>query len=163
MPVKKIALSLLILSALIKSAVYADEPALKSFTSGSYQQILSENANRPFMLVIWSLTCTSCIKDMELLSAIHKNRPEFKMIMLATDEIAESAQIQAILEKYQLSGIENWVYADENTQKLQYEIDPKWYGEQPRTYFFNQDHQREGVSGALSKEDFEKRIAKILS
>lgn len=163
MPFKKIVLSLLIISALFKSAVYADEPALKSFTSGSYKQILAENADRPFMLVIWSLTCTSCIKDMELLSSIHKNRPDFKMIMLATDEIAETAQIQAILEKYQLSGIENWVYADENTQKLQYEIDPKWYGEQPRTYFFKRDHQREGVSGALSKEDFEKRIAKILS
>jgi thiol-disulfide isomerase/thioredoxin len=163
MPVKKIFLSLIILSALFKSAVYAEQSTLKPFTSGSYQQILADNTNQPFMLVVWSLTCTSCLKDMELLSAIHKNRPEFKIIMLATDDIAETAQIQSILEKYQLSGIENWVYADENTQKLQYEIDPKWYGEQPRTYFFNRDHQREGVSGALSKEEFDKRLAKILS
>ncbi|MGZ5076089.1 MAG: hypothetical protein ACXV9R_05655, partial [Methylobacter sp.] len=99
-----------------------------AFVSGSYQQILSANANRPFMLVIWSINCSSCLKDMELLSSIHKSRPELKMIMLAADEPSATEQIQQILDKNQLSGIENWAYADDNSQKLQFEIDPKWYG-----------------------------------
>jgi len=106
------------------------------FVSGSYQQILSSNANQPFMLVVWSINCSSCLKDMELLSSIHKNRPELRMIMLAADEPSATEQIQQILEKNQLAEIENWAYADDNTQKLQFEIDPKWYGELPRTYFF---------------------------
>jgi thiol-disulfide isomerase/thioredoxin len=135
---------------------------LSAFTSGSYQQILANNAKQPFMLVIWSINCPSCLKDMELLSAIHKNRPELKMIMLAADEPSATEQIQQILDKNQLSGIENWAYADENTQKLQFEIDPKWYGELPRTYFFNKAHQRTGVSGVLSKEDYDAMFAKIL-
>ncbi len=133
-----------------------------AFTSGSYQQILAANTNRPFMLVVWSINCSSCLKDMELLSNIHKSRPEFKMIMLAADEPSATEQIQQILEKNQLSGIENWAYADENTQKLQFEIDPKWYGELPRTYFFGKAHQRTGVSGVLSKEDYDAMFAKIL-
>jgi len=161
MRIKKILFSLLLLPALFTGIVNAEQPALKPFIGGSYQQILANNANHPFILVVWSLTCSSCIKDMELLSAIHRNRPGFKIIMLATDGVSETAQIQSILEKYQLSEIENWVYADENTQKLQFEIDPKWYGEQPRTYFFSAAHQREGVSGALSKNDFDARLAKI--
>jgi len=136
------------------------EPA--AFASGSYQQILASNANQPFMLVVWSINCSSCLKDMELLSSIHKNRPELKMIMLAADEPSATEQIQQILEKNQLSGIENWAYAEENTQKLQFEIDPKWYGELPRTYFFDKAHQRTGVSGVLSKEDYEAMFAKIL-
>lgn len=138
------------------------QAAPAAFTSGSYQQILASNANQPFMLVVWSINCPSCLKDMELLSSIHKSRPELKMIMLAADELSASEQIQQILEKNQLSEIENWVYAEENTQKLQFEIDPKWYGELPRTYFFDKAHQRTGVSGVLSKEDYDAMFAKIL-
>ena len=138
------------------------QAAPAAFVSGSYQQILASNANRPFMLVVWSINCPSCLKDMELLSSIHKNRPELKMVMLAADDLSAAEQVQQILEKNQLSDIENWVYAEENTQKLQFEIDPKWYGELPRTYFFDKAHQRAGVSGVLSKEDYEAMFAKIL-
>ena len=84
------------------------------------------------------------------------------MVMIAADEPSAAGQIQQILEKNQLDGIENWAYADDNAEKLQYEIDPKWYGELPRTYFFDKAHQRIGVSGVLSKEDYEAMFAKIL-
>lgn len=85
------------------------------------------------------------------------------MIMLATDDLSAMDQIQQILEKNQLSAIENWVFADENTQKLRFEIDPKWYGELPRTYFLDAAHQRTGVSGVLSKEDYETMFTTILN
>jgi thiol-disulfide isomerase/thioredoxin len=150
---------LFLLLASLNVPVQAEPSAFKS---GSYQQILAANANQPFMLVIWSINCPSCLKDMELLSNIHKSRPELKMIMLAADEPSATAQIQQILEKNQLSGIENWAYADDNTEKLQFEIDPKWYGELPRTYFFDKTHQCTGVSGVLSKEDYDAMFAKIL-
>jgi thiol-disulfide isomerase/thioredoxin len=150
---------LLFLLASLNTPAQAEPSA---FTSGSYQQILASNANQPFMLVVWSINCSSCLKDMELLSRIHKSRPELKMIMLAADELTATEQIQPILEKHQLSDIENWVYADENTQKLQFEIDPKWYGELPRTYFFDKTHQRTGVSGVLSKEQYDEMLTKIL-
>jgi hypothetical protein len=132
------------------------------FTSSSYQNILADNANQPLMLVVWSVNCSSCLKDMALLNDIHKSRPSLKIIMLAADELAATEQIQQILEKNQLSDIENWVYADDNTQKLQFGIDPKWYGELPRTYFFDKTHHREGVSGVLTKADYEAMFAKIL-
>jgi hypothetical protein len=151
-------ISLLFLAAL-NTPVQAEPSA---FTSGSYQQIVTSNANRPFMLVIWSTSCLSCLKDMKLLSTIHQSRPELKMIMLAADELSVIEQAQQILEKNQLAGIESWIYAEENTQKLQFEIDPKWYGELPRTYFFDKAHQRTGVSGVLSKDDYDAMFAKIL-
>ncbi|MDD1615079.1 MAG: hypothetical protein CG439_154, partial [Methylococcaceae bacterium NSP1-2] len=136
----------------------AQAESLKPFTSGSYQQILTSNAGKPFMLAIWSITCPSCIKDMAVLKAVHKAKPELKIIMLSTDDIAETAEAEKILASNQLTDIEHWIYAEENTQKLQFEIDSKWYGELPRTYFFDKAHQREGVSGVLSKEDYEARM-----
>lgn len=84
------------------------------------------------------------------------------MIMLATDDVSATSQIQQLLEKNQLSGIDNWVFAEENAQKLRFEIDPKWYGEMPRTYFLDAAHQRTGISGVLSKEEYESLLTKIL-
>ncbi len=160
MPLKKLFSGLLFLLLAALNAPAQAEPS--AFTSGSYQQLLASNANQPFMLVIWSVNCSSCLKDMALLNDIHKSRPELKIIMLAADELSATEQVQQLLEKNQLSGIESWVYAEENTQKLQFEIDPKWYGELPRTYFFDKAHQRTGASGVLSKDDYEAMFAKIL-
>ena len=163
MSLKKQFLSVLvILLAMRGSPVQAGQPELKPFVAGSYRQILADQANRPFMLVVWSISCSSCLKDMPLLSRLHKKRPALKMIMLAADDMSETDQILPILEKNRLTGIENWVYADENTQKLQFEIDPTWYGELPRTYFFDQAHQRVAISGVLSESDYDAQITKIL-
>jgi len=141
--------------------VFAAPATIKAFVPGSYQQILTEKANQGFMLVIWSLDCSTCIKDMELLSSIHKSRPALQIVMLSTDEPASTPEIQKLLEKYQLAELENWVFADDNSQKLRYEIDPGWYSELPRTYFFAKSHQREAVSGALKAEDYNARFSKL--
>lgn len=149
---------------LLMNAVFAiatPTTAIKPFTTGSYQQILMNNANQGFMLIIWSLDCSTCIKDMELLSTIHKTHPKLKIVMLSTDEPSTFAEIQKLLDKYRLADIENWVFADDNSQKLRYEIDPGWYSELPRTYFFSATHQREGVSGALKAEDYQERLSKM--
>jgi hypothetical protein len=162
MALKKLFLNLLcvLLAAFNFSA--NGQTALKPFISGSYQQLLATNANNPFMLVVWSVDCSSCLKEMALLSDIQKNNPNIKMIMLATDELSANEQIEQILKQHQLDGIENWVFADENSQKLRFEIDPKWYGELPRTYFFDSAHQRTGISGVMSKEAYEAMFAKII-
>jgi len=102
------------------------------------------------------------MKDLALLRDIHKQKPALKIILLAADELSASAQIHGILAKLQLTDLENWVFADGNDQKLRFEIDPKWYGEIPRTYFFNAAQQRTGISGVLSKGRYEEMIGKIL-
>ena len=153
---------LLLMLVVLANTARAESPVLKPFVSGSYQQLLTSNVGKPFMLAVWSITCPSCIKDMAVLSAVHKAHPEIKIVMLSTDDIAESAEAQKILAANQLAELENWIYAEENTQKLQFELDPKWYGELPRTYFFDKAQQRDGVSGVLSKEDYEARLNKIL-
>jgi hypothetical protein len=145
----------------VTSLTYAETAALKPFVAGSYQQLLGSKANKPFMLVIWSITCSSCLKDMALLNKMHKENPAVDMVMLSTDDASETAQIQKILTKNELDGLENWLFADENPQKLRYEIDPVWYGEMPRTYFLDKNHEREGISGVLTQEDYETRFKKM--
>jgi thiol-disulfide isomerase/thioredoxin len=152
----------ILLFALLNNFAEANQSDLKPFDAGSYQKILTNNANKPFLFIIWSITCSSCLKEMPLIGAIHQKNPQLKIIMLAADDISEVDQIQAILKKNSLSDVESWSYASENTQKLQFEIDPKWYGELPRTYFFDKKHQRDGMSGVLSELDYNAKLAQIL-
>jgi len=57
---------LVILLIGLNRPLQAEQLNLKPFTAGSYQQILENNVNQPFMLVVWSITCSSCLKDMHL-------------------------------------------------------------------------------------------------
>ncbi|MCQ8102779.1 hypothetical protein NP590_01575 [Methylomonas sp. SURF-2] len=151
----------LLLAALSIYDVQAQDSFTKTFNPGSYQQILRENAAQPFILAIWSVDCPSCIKDMSVLSEIRLKHPEIKIIMLSTDEPSATPEVKNILARHALNDLENWVFGDDDAQKLRYEIDPAWYGELPRTYFYSSTHTRIGKSGALKIEEFEAQIAKL--
>ena len=98
---------------------------------------------------------------MPLLHDLAKSRPEINIVMLSADDASATGLVQTVLARNELTNLEHWIFAEENAQKLRYEIDPKWYGELPRTYFINKNHERHGISGALSKEDYN-NIFKVL-
>ncbi len=130
----------------------AQSNEIKPFVPGSYQQLLNDYAGKAFVLVLWSVDCPSCLKDMQLLGSFHGEHPEINMLLLSTDEATALPQMQKLLQDHQLAELPNWVFADEDAQKLRYEIDQNWFGELPRTYFFNQSQARVGKSGALTKQ-----------
>ena len=37
-------------------------------------------------------------------------------------------------------------------ERIRYGVDPEWYGELPRTYFYNNEGNREAHSGILTKK-----------
>ena len=154
--------SLLFCCFFSKQGVAVESGSPNLFKSGSYQQILDSNKEQPLVLVIWSINCPSCLKDMEILKAIHLGMPRFKFVMLATDERSDAAEVNKIIEQQGLSDLESWIFAEDNVQKLRFEIDSAWYGEIPRTYFFNSAHEREGISGALTHKQFITMISEIL-
>ena len=154
-------LSIAILS--FSSPAHAEPANLKHFTSGSYQQLLKEYADKPFVLMIWSISCASCLKKMPVMSELQKTMPGVNLIMLATDDASATDQVKSILTGNELNHADNWIFADANAQKLRYEIDPKWYGEVPRTYFLNKEHQRIGVSGSVSREKLESMFKEIFN
>ncbi|WP_445372771.1 TlpA family protein disulfide reductase [Methylomonas sp. HW2-6] len=139
----------------------ADQTPIKPFIPGSYQQILAANAGKPLMLAIWSVDCPSCLRDMAAINQLHDKHPALKIVMLAADEGDALPEIQRIVDTHKLGSMENWAFSGDNSEKLRYEIDPAWYGELPRTYFFDAGHQRYGKSGAMTLEEFEAQLAKM--
>lgn len=132
-------------------ATQAQASDIKPFVTGSYQQLLNDYVGKAFVLIIWSVDCPSCLKDMEMLRSVHQEYPELNLVLLSTDEADSLPQQRKLLQSYQLTDLPSWSFADEDAQKLRYEIDPAWFGELPRSYFFKPNHERSGKSGALTK------------
>ncbi len=141
----------------------AEQQKLKQFVSGSYQKLVAENTKKPLMLTIWSTTCSTCLQKMSLLRELQKSRTDINFVMLSTDDVSVASQVKSVLLTNQLTSVENWIFADKNEQKLRYEIDPTWYGELPRTYFYNKNNERVGISGAISQQAYETIFKKMFN
>ena len=151
---------LLVFFMLAKHGIAAEKDKQNQFQSGSYQQILANNKEQPFILSVWSVTCSSCLKEMELVRKIHNKKPELKFVMLSVDDFSDVDEVRNILYKQGVADLESWVFAEQNSQRLRFEIDSGWYGEIPRTYFFDKSHNRVGVSGLITEKEYLLHIAK---
>lgn len=140
----------------------ADTAALQTFKAGSYQKILKAHQHTPFIVIIWSINCPSCLEEMQLLSEIHARNPNLNMIMLSTDTKIASEQIQMYLDQYQLTDVENWLFDEQDSKTLRRTIDQTWQGEVPRSYFYQSSGAKKGVSGLLARDEFQKLLQEII-
>ena len=63
----------------------------------------------------------------------------------------ESAKkAEQVLNQANLPEHERYQYAEADEDKLRYSIDPAWYGELPRTYFYDVNHKITPLSGKIS-------------
>ncbi len=99
---------------------------------------------------------------MPLISKLTQQYPKLDFVLLSVDDNSVKDEIEEILAKHQLTALDNWVFAEDNSARLRFEIDSAWYGELPRTYFFDTKHHREGFSGIIHEEKYIENIRKIL-
>ncbi len=150
----KLFLSAILLITSVNVLAMAEGQSIIHFKSGDYQKILDKHADQAFVLVLWSVTCSSCIKEMDMLQEIHREQPGLEIVMLSTDDVSEVDEVNQLLAEKGIADLESWVFAESSSQRLRYEIDPEWYGEIPRIYFFDAQHQRQGFSGKMTKQEF---------
>ena len=67
-----------------------------------------------------------------------------------------ASEVQSVLTEYQLDQADVWIFANEPNAKIRNGIDPTWFGELPRSYFFDAQHQSQAHSGAITPAQLEK-------
>lgn len=153
------ALGFVILSCAPAQAWSAQE--IKPFVRGSYQKIVSARQGKPFIVNFWSLTCSYCMVELEILGKLARKHPGLDLVMVSTDTPEDKELVSATLRKFSLDRTEAWVFADDYTERLRYGVDRKWQGELPRTYFFGAgSNEAIAVSGKVEQEDVEQWIEK---
>lgn len=141
--------ALLIALAAVPMVTQADE--LRPFRTGSMAEMLEARRGQPFLLVLWSVTCAPCREEFAMLRDLRAGRPSLPLVLVSTDDIGDAATARNVLAGYGLENAESWIFSDSNVQRLRYEIDPGWYGEMPRSYWYDGAHDREAVSGKLER------------
>ncbi len=142
---------LLCLGAACASAAQEAKP----FVRGSQQEIIFARTGKPFIIGFWSLTCTNCRDDLALFGKLAKKYRNLDLVLVSTDSPEQKREIALTLQHYRLGRAESWVFADSFTDRLRFEVDPQWYGELPRTYFFDADGRSTAVSGKIDHDQFE--------
>jgi thiol-disulfide isomerase/thioredoxin len=138
------------------SALAAQE--IKPFIRGSYQQIISARQGKPFIISFWSLSCTHCMDEMAMLKKLAKKYAKLDLVLISTDTPEEKKSVAATLAKFSPRKAETWLFADSYTDPLYFEIDKKWHGELPRTYFFSTKNEVTAISGKLEQKEVEQWI-----
>jgi len=139
----------LIALAILPMIGQADE--LRPFRSGSMAEMLEARRSQPFLLVLWSVTCAPCREEFAMLRDLRAGLPDLPLVLVSTDDIGDAATARNVLAGYGLENAESWIFSDSHAQRLRYEIDPEWYGEMPRSYWYDGAHRREAVSGKLER------------
>ncbi|MBT3558266.1 MAG: hypothetical protein HN491_10925 [Rhodospirillales bacterium] len=86
---------------------------------------------------------------MSIWHEILETHPDLTVVLVSTDKLEDSERIENLLERHQLTGVESWVFADPFVERLRYDVDPKWRGELPRTYFIDVSGKLHAHSGMV--------------
>ena len=134
-------------------AVSAGE--LRPWGYGSMTAIEASHAGSAFIVVLWATDCAPCRRELRLLEGLLERHPAVPVVLVATDDRANEAQVGEVLAQYALDSCESWQFAEANVERLRYSVDPRWYGELPRAYLYDAAGQRRAISGPLSEETLE--------
>ena len=141
---------LLTLSLMLAVPAAAEQQA---FSEDSIAVIENHYANEPFLLVMWSIECPPCREELALFSQLKRTGEKFNLVLISTDNLSQQDTLNATLTEFGLEAVDSWMFASDNVQKLRYHLDPEWFGEMPRSYFYDRFHHRIAVSGKLTHQN----------
>lgn len=127
--------------------------SLQSFDIGSFEQIVVDKNKQDHLVILWSFDCPPCITELEKISELHQQFPDYQLTLINTDAVDEQVRVKKILQQFNLAELDNWGFANSDEEKLRYDIDPRWYGDLPRSYFFPLQGKIKRLRGALTSAE----------
>jgi thiol-disulfide isomerase/thioredoxin len=116
--------------------------------------------DQPLIISFWSIDCPYCIDDLKKLGKALSKNTNVKLITVCVDGKESAKKAERILSQVNLPKHEKYQYAEVDEDRLRYNIDPAWYGELPRTYFYDAAHQVTPLSGKISNSFLDKWFKK---
>jgi thiol-disulfide isomerase/thioredoxin len=130
------------------------------FDMNTRQVIEKRYIDQPLIISFWSIDCPYCIDDLKKLGKALSKNTNVKLITVCVDGKESAKKAERILSQANLPKHEQYQYAEVDEDRLRYNIDPAWYGELPRTYFYDATHQVTPLSGKISNSFLDKWFKK---
>ncbi len=156
----KQSIKLALLSLVLIQNIGAKESEIKHFVKGSFQQIQQERQDKPYIITFWSETCAFCMKELSMFGKLLKTYPNVEIVSITTDAFLEAKTINKILSSKELGHVQKWVFADNFVERLHFDIDKRWRGELPLTYFFDKNNKMLKHLGVVKEDELTEWFAK---
>lgn len=140
------------LAVLLASLLLFARPALAdfhAFGADSLAQIEARRTGSDFLLLLWSVDCPPCLKELALLGTLTDARARRRLVLVVTDDPERQAEADALLTRFGLTDLEHWAFDATEPERLRQRIDPAWFGELPRSYFYAAGRPRQARSGPI--------------
>lgn len=147
---RKLPATILLLLSALACAPLAGANDVRPMLSGSLDKLLAARSGKPFVLAFWSVDCSHCPKEMRALGELKRRYPGLDLVLVSTDTPADSHEAAELARGYGLAGSEQWIFAESAPERLRAEIDNRWHGELPRTYFYDRGQRVDAVSGVVA-------------
>jgi thiol-disulfide isomerase/thioredoxin len=143
-----------VLFLLLSMALPALAGEARPFVRGSWQDLRQLHQGRPTVVHFWGVTCAPCMVEMPRWAKLSQADHDFDFVLVDADPVEEgSGGAAQMLAKMGLSQAESWSFADDFTERLRYEVDPKWRGELPLTLLIGRDGAVRKVVGSADFTD----------
>ncbi|MFT5164278.1 MAG: thiol-disulfide isomerase/thioredoxin [Alteromonadaceae bacterium] len=140
---------LLILATLSFNTMAESAP----FSPHEYSGVQQIHEGQRWLMLMWSVDCPPCFKELAQIAKLHQQDSSLAVILVNTDgdEMLDE-QREELIKKYKLDSLTNLHFMDGKAAKARFQIDPSWYGELPRSYFYKEDGKRIAKSGLVSSD-----------
>jgi thiol-disulfide isomerase/thioredoxin len=142
------------LSQATTNALESQPLNLKPFSHEAFIALKQQKLGERWLMVLWSLDCPACFKELALIQSIQKLVPKTPLNVVyinADDSDDISLERKQVLGTYGMGVFENLYFSDGMADKSRYQIDSNWYGELPRSYFVDEEGNFHGKSGLLDE------------
>jgi thiol-disulfide isomerase/thioredoxin len=114
--------------------------------------IKKQNMGKKWLMLLWSVDCPPCFKELGMIQKLKQKQANLNVVLINTDASEETRlRRREIINKFQLMDLPNFHFAADQGAQSRFIIDPNWYGELPRSYFFESNGQSYGKSGVFDE------------
>ena len=124
-----------------------------AFQADTIESLAKQYKNKRWLMVLWSLECPPCFKELSLISELIKQHEDLAIVIVNADEYENiSQERQDVISQFQLEHLHQYYFAEGSASTNRYQIDKHWHGELPRSYFIDEKGKFHGKSGVLRNE-----------
>lgn len=158
--VRALAIALMVAGASAVAVHAGQPPVLRPFVRGSWTRLRQSHAGRPLLVHFWGITCPPCIGELPKWGALQRAHPEATVIFVAADpEPVNPDDVAAAIVKARIDSAEQWMFADEFTERLRFEVSPEWAGEMPYTMLITPAGQVSTLAGVADMATLERWLS----
>jgi thiol-disulfide isomerase/thioredoxin len=140
--------------------VLADEPNIRSLLSGSIKEIRATHRGIPMIVHFWGLSCGPCLIEMPDWGRLLSERPGLNLVVIHADRLPRDMRLLSeSIARAGLTKAQNWAFGDGSSDRLRFEIDPKWQGEIPMTLLIAPDGTTRRIVGSADMTEIRNWLA----